>query len=146
MNCWRGSPVPFLSGPGCIPKRRERVKNFLGGHVFPLRVPSESKRLTVTFSRLTTYLYLLSLLKPHYTDSKGIKKYQSARIKRLGEQQQWVSYFYYFNTFWVAGSSSRWDERDLTDVEVRWQGDLTVRNPISAMNFQCDLGKLHSSF
>lgn len=65
VSFWRGSPVAFLSGPGCIPKRRERVKNFLGGHVYPLRVASESKRLTVTCSRVTTYLYLLSLLKPH---------------------------------------------------------------------------------
>lgn len=56
VSFWRGSPVPFLSGLGYIPTWRERVKNFLGGHGFSLCVPNESKRLTVTFSRLTTFL------------------------------------------------------------------------------------------
>lgn len=56
MSFWRGSLVPFFSGLGYTPTWRERVKNFLGGHVFSRCVPSESKRLTVTVSRVTTCL------------------------------------------------------------------------------------------
>lgn len=56
-----GQPRPCLEWAGQQTQKEGRVKNFLGDHLAPHCVPSESKGSVVTFGQLTTSLYLLPL-------------------------------------------------------------------------------------
>ena len=56
-----GQPHPCLEWAGQQTQKEGRMKNFLGGHLAPHCVPSESKGSVVTFGQLTMSLYLLPL-------------------------------------------------------------------------------------